>query len=62
MEFYAAKQEVQIIQITSILWTSWELYRDWDKISKGFTTIYDWFTSEIDDEDAQPALDAQPQG
>ena len=61
MEFQAAKQEVQIIQITSILWTSWELYRDWDKVSKGLATIYDWFTSETD-EDAQPVPDNQPQG
>jgi len=61
MDFYPSRQEAVIIQYVGIVWTSWELYRDWDKTSKRLVTIYDWFTSKSEEDDVQPPPNENPQ-
>ena len=60
MEFYPTKQEVAIIQVASIIWTSWDLYRDWDRYSKRFIAIYNRFTSDPDENNARPRPNRAP--
>ena len=60
MEFYPTKQEVAIIQVASIIWTSWDLYRDWDRYSKRLIAIYNRFTSDPDENNARPRPNRAP--
>ena len=54
MDLYASKQEVTIIRLVSAIWTTWELYRDWDKTATRMTGIYKWFTKSEKPAEAPP--------
>ena len=54
MDFTPTREEVSIIYYTSIVWSIYEFYRDWDDYSRKFSNIYNWFTSDTDEADVQP--------